>query len=197
MFERASIARWLSRVFHPLIISPVTLSWLVFRTTSSYRQTIWWTGLALLIVIFPVAIWIGYNKRAGRYSSWSVSIRSHRRSLYIFGLVCLMLLIVALHVWDGPQIAIASLYAAALAAALSALANQFITKISLHSMALVGCATALLLAGDLVTSGVYLMILFPMGWSRIYLGEHSGLQLALGAVIGAASVFLIFPIAYT
>lgn len=196
MFERTTIARWLSRVFHPLIVSPVTLSWLVFRATGSYRQTVLWTGLALLIVIFPVAVWIGYNKRAGRYSSWSVSIRSHRRSLYIFGLVCLALLIVALYVWDGPQIAIASLYAAVLAAVLSALANQFITKISLHSMALLGCATALFLAGEQVTSYVYLMILFPVGWSRIYLGEHSGLQLALGAFIGAAGPFIIFPIAY-
>lgn len=189
-----TLARWFSRIFHPLVISPITLSWMIFLSTNSVQQTLQWAFLALVVVIFPVALWIAYNKYVGRYSSWSVSIRQHRHSLYAFGLGCLILLIIILYLGNGPQIAIACLYAASLAAAAAAVVNRFFTKVSLHSMALTGCAVALFLGHDPISSGFFLVAGFPVGWSRIYLGEHTFSQLLLGVVIGAVSVFIIFPL---
>jgi hypothetical protein len=185
------LAIWLSRILHPLLISPIVLFVVVHQEGGQLGTAAAWVGLALLIIVVPAAAWTGQQIRRGTVSSWSIPLRQDRHRLYALGLGSLAVYLLLLYLMGGPQIAFASIYAAALAAFLSALVNRYLTKISLHALALTGCAAILLITG-LQLPALFAFITLPfLFWSRWFLREHSLVQLGLGALIAGGSVMVV------
>ncbi|MFQ5433942.1 MAG: hypothetical protein ACE5FD_03615 [Anaerolineae bacterium] len=121
------------------------------------------------IVILPLTLYLIFNVRRGHYSDWSISIREQRHTIYLITGVCFIIL-VTVFIWAGaPPIALACLYAALPTTVLAGAVNRLVTKISLHAVAMAGCA-------------------------RMQLKRHTIPQTLLGWGIAAGSVMVVFSL---
>ncbi len=188
---RQQMAKWLSRIFHPFIISVITLVLAIYLDGASFAEAVKWTAIAVSIVILPLTLYLVYSVRNGRYSDWSISIREQRYSIYAIAIFCFIVLI-TLFLWtDAPAIALACLYASVPTIFIAALINRFLTKVSVHATTMAGCTTVITLLSPLVGIGMALMTL-SVGWARIELKQHTTGQVLLGWFIAAVVSVAIF-----
>ncbi len=187
------LARLLSNVFHPFLVSVVTLVLVIYLDGATLLDAIKWTIIGFSIVILPLTIYLIINVRRGRYSDWSISIREQRHNIYILAGVCFVILVLTF-IWAGvPAIALACLYAALATVVGAAMVNRLVTKISLHSVAMAGCAAALFWVSPplgLVLAAAALAV----GWARMQLKHHTVPQVLLGWGIAAGSVVIVFSL---
>ena len=187
------IARWLSRIFHPFVISLFTFWLALYLSESSALEALQWVGLGFLVVIVPLTVVILYNVRSGEFTDLDVSIREHRYKLYLLAFVCFILLIVILNLLNAPRIALGCLYAAATAIFFGAIINRGFTKVSLHSVASAGSAAVLFVVSPI--PGLILgAIALAVGWARIRLKRHTLGQVLLGWLIAIICVGAILPL---
>lgn len=187
------IARWLSRIFHPFVISLFTFWLALYLSETSALQALQWVGLGFLVVIAPLAIVILYSVRSGQFTDLDVSIREQRHRLYILAFICFILLILILNLLNAPRLALGCLYAAVVAIALGAIINRVLTKVSLHSVASAGSATVLFVVSPI--PGLILgAIALAVGWARVRLKRHTVEQVLLGWLIAVVCVGLILPL---
>lgn len=185
------LAEAVSSVFHPfIVVGPTMLIAILFRGNSLW-QALFWTTLSIGIVIIPLAYLIYSGVRSGRYSDPSVSMREQRRSLYSTASLLLVLLIAILLLGKAPLILIACLTAAVFATLVGFAINVRFTKLSLHSIAMAGCATVMILT--IPWLGVAMALFTPLvAWARIRLRHHTPLQILIGWTVAVVSVVLIF-----
>lgn len=193
---RDRLARIVSTVFHPFLVSVVTLATVIYLDGTPFWAAIKWTVVGFGIVIVPLALFLFVNVRRGRYSDWSISIREQRHNIYILSGICFAVLIVTFILTGAPAIALACLYAAMVTVVIAAMINRLATKISLHSVAMGGCAAALFWVSPPLG---LLMVLGALatGWSRMRLKHHSLTQVLLGCGLAAGSVLAIFNLYLT
>jgi len=184
------IARWVSNIFHPLVIVIPTLVIAMVRLGSTLGEAIFWTVLSIAIVNLPMALLLFWGVRSGKYSDASVSIREQRTSIYAVGGVCLVILLVILIIWKAPVVIIACLVSAVIATGLGYVINR-VTKLSLHSAAMAGCTAVLLWTAPLV--GALMAVCVPLvGWARIRLKHHTPAQILIGWMVPMVCVLIIF-----
>ena len=184
------IAEAVSMIFHPLIIVIPTMVLAMIFTGSTFIQAILWTLLAVSIVNIPVAILVITGVRSGRYSDASVSIKEQRYRIYLIGGLCLVTLLLILIIGKAPKVLTACLVSAIAATIIGYLINLY-TKISLHSVAVAGCTTVLLLTMPWI--GYLLAICTPLvGWARIRLKHHTPVQILIGWMVSMICVFVVF-----
>lgn len=190
---RDRLARLLSNVFHPFLVSLVTLVLVIYLDGATLLDAIKWTVIGFGIVILPLTIYLVINVRRGRYSDWSISIREQRYNIYILAGICFVILVLTF-IWAGaPAIAIACLYAALATVVIAALINRLVTKISLHAVAMAGCAAALFWVSPPL--GLLLALAgIAVSWARMHLKHHTLAQILLGWGVTIGSVFVVFSL---
>lgn len=189
--QRQRLARWLSRIFHPFLISIITLVLVIYLDGFSWMEAIKWTAVATTMVILPVTMYLVYRVKNGRYSDWNISVREQRYSIYTLAGACFVALTILFIQADAPPIALACIYAALLTITLAAGINRFLTKVSIHSAAMAGCATVIALLSPPIG---FLMALttVAVGWSRVQLNQHTVGQVMLGWSIAVVFMFSVF-----
>jgi hypothetical protein len=187
------LARLLSNLFHPFLVSVLTLVGIIYLDGATWGEAIKWTAIGFGIVILPLTIYLVINVQRGHYSDWSISIREQRYKIYVLASICFAIL-VATFMWAGaPPIALACLYAALATVVSAALINRLVTKISLHAIAMAGCAAALCWVS--VPWGVFLIVAgIAVSWSRMQLKHHTLPQLLLGWGAPVSSVVIVFSL---
>ncbi len=187
------LARLFSNVFHPFLVSLLTLVLVIYLDGTALLDAIKWTVIGFGIVILPLTIYLIVNVRRGRYSDWSISIREQRHTIYLLAGICFVILVLTF-IWTGaPPIALACLYAALPTVAIAAVINRLVTKISLHAVAMAGCAAALYWVSPLL--GVLLALAgIGVSWARMRLKHHTLAQILLGWGVAAGSVFVVFSV---
>jgi membrane-associated phospholipid phosphatase len=125
-----------------------------------------------------------------RIADLDMSVRSEREAVFGIFVIFYTLGTVALWLIHAPTLITASMagYAAA------SLVTQYITrywKISTHAIGITAPLVVLIyLFGP---QPLPFLVLIPIvGWSRIYLGAHSLLQVLAGTLLGGASVLVFF-----
>lgn len=187
------LARLLSNLFHPFLVSVLTLVLVIYLDGAALLDAIKWTVMGFSIVILPLAVYLIINVRRGRYSDWSISIREQRQTIYLLAGVCFVILVLAFIWADAPPIALACLYAALPTVAIAAVINRLVTKISLHAVAMAGCAAALYWVSPPL--GVLLALAgIGVSWARMRLKHHTLAQILLGWGAAAGSVFVVFSV---
>ncbi len=185
------LAEAVSSIFHPFIVVVPTMLIAILYGGSSPAQALFWTALSIGIVILPLVYLIYSGVKSGRYSDPSISMREQRRSLYITAAVLFILLIVILLLGKAPLILVACLTAAVLATLIGFVINGRFTKLSLHSIAIAGCATVMILT--LPWLGITMALIMPVvAWARIRLRHHTLAQILIGWSVAAGSVVFIF-----
>ncbi len=191
--SRDRLAHLLSNVFHPFLVSLVTLVLVIYLDGTPLLDAIKWTAVGFGIVILPLTLYLIFNVRRGHYSDWSISIREQRHTIYLITAVCFIIL-VTVFIWAGaPSIALACLYAALPTTVLAGAINRLVTKISLHAVAMAGCAAALFWVSPLL--GLLLTLAgIAVSWARMRLKHHTLTQILLGWGVAAGSVFIVFSL---
>jgi membrane-associated phospholipid phosphatase len=190
--KRVRIAGWFSHVFHPFILSVVTLPLTIYLSTGLLGLAILWTAISTAALLLPLAVFIAIMVKIGRYSDFDVSVREQRTGPYLVAGGGLVLLTAIIILGGAPLISRACIYAAILAAAAAAVINRF-SKVSVHAMTAAGCAIVLLylslLAGILMVTAAA-----AVSWSRIPLKRHTLRQVITGWVVAIASVAIVFSL---
>ena len=184
-------AMWLSRVFHPFIISVSVLFIAQLFQGYAWFGAAAWTALCFMVVIVPVLLFILLRVRSGRYQDADVSVREDRYLLYALAGGCFILLVALLAFLQAPTIVQQTLQAALFAVAVGALFNRYVNKLSLHTLTVAGCAAVFLFVRP--SAGITLgLVSLLVGWSRVYLTRHTLAEVIWGWVVGVLCVAIWF-----
>jgi membrane-associated phospholipid phosphatase len=186
-------AEVISAVFHPFIVIIPTMLIAIIQQGNTLWQALFWTILAVCVVVLPLVFLIFFGVRSGRYSDPSISMREQRHSLYAVAGFFMVLLVAILVLGKAPLILTACLVSAVLATLVSFAINYRFTKLSLHSVGMAGCTTVLILTVPAL--GIAMALFAPVvGWARIRLKHHTPLQILIGWMISALSVITVFHV---
>lgn len=177
-------ARLLSTLGHPLVAGALFLGVVIARLYN--RTDAAAMGAALLLALLaPIAIWIQWQVRRGRYSDFDVSRQADRFSMYpvIVGLLTLSTLTMALT--HQPRQFSLGMGAACAMTLICFLANRWI-KISVHaSFGFFLALVSVKLSPAWVAPALVLATLVAL--SRLYLRRHQWSEVMCGAVLGVAT----------
>ena len=181
-----ALAVWVSRLFHPFVVPVPTLVAALLLLGVEWRAVLGWTALCVAVAIAPPMLLIVARRLRRGDGDWYVTVREERRSLYLLGGACLLVLLALLRATGAPSLLIACLLAAIAANAIGALLNRR-TKVSVHVGSAAGCATLLgwiaPAAAPLLAAAVALV-----GWARLRLGHHTLGQVVLGAGVTVSCI---------
>ena len=168
------LARLISVAAHPLVLSPLTAA----LATRSWR----WTLILMASTILPISAVILWNMRRGVWSSFDVTHRKQRSSLYWYAipLFLAVLLFVPSPGWFARSLT------ALVAALIVAFAASKLLQTSLHMLFAAFCTVVLWKAFPW-SPAVMLPLLAALAWSRWVLRHHTPVELAAGTLLGLAA----------
>lgn len=180
-------ARWVSIVAHPFA---TTLALVVtLESRRGWAMAARSAAAVAVLFVLPLALLMAAQVRRGAWQSVDASRPQERPILFAIGGAGVLALL--------PYFAVArpdsSLRQGAIGVlgmvAACAVATRWI-KVSLH-VATAALAAAALLGSGLAAGWLFALVVPPLGWSRVALGRHRWVEVALGVVIGAAAGALI------
>lgn len=180
------VARWLSQVLHPVVLSIISIMIVGFLGVREDPAGWGWTLLCLALQVIPVMVFFNIRLRQGAYSDDDVSVRHQRTELYIFGLATVLVGMLILALLGAPGSLLALLASAAVINVIAAVINIY-WKISVHSATMGSCTTVAALAS------APLGILFgacavALGWARVRTRNHTLGQVVAGFSLAAVCV---------
>ena len=181
----------LGRLFHPAVICIPTLA--LVLNGLPLLEAVLWTALVAAIVTVPGLITIAVLQRRQRY----VYQRQTRRPVYLVAWLSVVACFAVILLLDGPaalRVCIATLI---VWLPVQLFINSRYTKISTHVAVVTGCATGLWLLGKLDSPLLQITALAIIGltiWARVTTRNHTPAQVALGLLVGAGSVLVVFPL---
>ncbi|MBA3947388.1 MAG: phosphatase PAP2 family protein [Herpetosiphonaceae bacterium] len=189
--------RWgqiISQVFHPTLngIAAFLVIGLWGKTGLDLQHSLWWTVLAIIVMVTPSMMYFRYRLRRGDFSDDDVSLRGERHKLYGVALVSILsgsAVLAALHI---PP-AFLRLIGGGVAILVTCALVNLVWKISVHAASVGILATVLTLFGGGV--GVWFWLVAGMvGWARLRTGNHTVWQVVAGWSVAIVGVLLAFRI---
>jgi len=140
--------------------------------------------------VIPPTAFYTIRLRQGAYGDEDVSIRQQRNELYVFGFVWLVVASAALIPLGLPYALLAVLVVALTQGVIGGIINLF-WKISVHAASVATAATVAIVY--MRTLGIILWICaVAVGWARVRTNNHTPLQVLMGFLIAATTVFVVF-----
>lgn len=196
MSGSTTVAKGISRVMNPFLLSVVALLLVTYVGSSGLRVFFSWLLIVLFfVVVVPLAYIYIKSPRDGsgakRIQDPLVFFREHRREISVIGIVSALPCILLLIFLEAPPLLVATLVALLGTSLAVGLVNMFY-RASYH-LALVTTVVivAVLIWGQTFPSVLAAILL--VGWARYSLQQHTPSQLAAGfglsVVIGAATLY--------
>ncbi|HEX2907067.1 MAG TPA: hypothetical protein VHO69_09425, partial [Phototrophicaceae bacterium] len=151
------------------------------------------SALILSVLLLPGLTLEAYLRRQQRF----VYQRRTRNPLYVTGWLSCLLCLLILTGLNAPRVLMACLLALVVWIPAQWVINRYVTKISTHAAVAAGCASGLLLLGELPTLLAQLVVLALVIitiWARVVTKNHTPTQVILGLLVGSLPVFLVFPL---
>ena len=186
------LARLATEVLSPVPMAAALLVVIAVHSSPSTAAAVGWSLLAaIFIAVLPLA-YLTLSVRHGRVTDRNVRLREQRPRVLLVG-VGLVAIGIALLAWLGAPREIMALLGAMLVGLAVALVTALKWKLSLHAAGAAG--TVVIVA---LVFGPYWLALFSLvsvvGWARVELGDHTPVQVVLGALIGAMVAGIIFTL---
>jgi hypothetical protein len=168
---------------HPFASTLVMVAGTALRI-GTLREALRAVLLVAAVAVLPVAALMARQVRRGAWANVDASDRAERPVLFAVGMVALAALLVTLAVLRPGSFLVRGAIGVLIMLAVCAAATRWI-KVSLHM------AFGLLAAATLVSLGstvgwIWLAFTPVVAWSRLALGRHRPVEVALGAAVGAA-----------
>jgi membrane-associated phospholipid phosphatase len=178
-----ALARWLSIVAHPFVVVGLMVAAAASRRGQrghSLRDLV----IVLAIAILPLAILMIRQVRSGEWENVDASNVAERPILYVVGAIASLSLVAFLILAGSQPVFLRGALGALAAFAVCGFMTPWV-KVSLHLAFAAFAATTLTVIGSPV--GWMLAATVPaLAWARVALGRHRPVEVALGAIIGAA-----------
>ena len=183
---RQSIARLISDIFNPFLVSFITIVLLVIHTTTSPASAFTWATIALVLSVVPVFSFIVYQVRRKKMESIFPEGQVQRRAVYVLASVLAAIGCGVMWYFNAPRLLTISFIAGLTAVVIFMVINLW-WKISLHTAFMAAAAVVLTLVFGVKAAWVF--VLLPLvAWSRLELKLHTPAQVTAGAVLAAAIV---------
>jgi membrane-associated phospholipid phosphatase len=186
------VARTVSTVCNPFVVPLVLFVLLCAGTAQSVSQ--FWLRLLVCAAFTSVGpmLFLFWLYATDRISDLDMSARDERQAVFMVFVFFYLLATATLWVMHAPAIVTASMAAYTVAAAIVQQITRY-WKISTHALGITAPLVALTyLYGE---APLPFLVLIPLvGWSRVYLGAHTVLQVLAGVGLAAASVAVFFKI---
>ncbi len=192
--NNSRFGHWLGIIFHPFAVFIPALV-VVLKDTDALDAIEWIAFIAASILIPTVSL-IALARRRGRYTYQREARHILYGTFWLSMVLCAFLSVVL----DAPERLVFSLLTLCVWTPVQALINARLTKISAHTGVITGVLTAFFLMGDLhspLLIGGAIAAIGATGWARVATGHHTLLQVSLGFVVSALSVFAAFLIIQT
>jgi len=147
-----------------------------------FSQAIKISLLILFLALVPTGLFIVFNVKRGVYSNYDVSNQKQRRSLYVFSLCIIILILTGLFYFKEPAFIIGGTLAAFLLLLASYLVNMKL-KCSLHTSFAVFIAISFIPLNIYWSLGLFFFALI-LGWSRLILKRHTIQEVLVGGLLG-------------
>ena len=184
------LARLITNVINPFLASVIVIVLLAFRGTDSAGEALKWAAIAVALSVAPVLAAVIYLVRRKKLDGVFTNPRQQRTIIYLFA--CVLAAAGYIVLWRlGAPVLLAATFAAGLASIVIFLAINLYWKISLHTAFIAGAVTILVIVYGGMTAWTVLL-LFPVAWARITLGQHTPAQAAAGALLAAGIVLGVF-----
>ena len=180
------IAKTISVIFNPLVISPFVFYILIFNDHNSNNYLFFFISV-LFSSALPFSS-ILYFKKIGKISSLEAPIRKQRLELLVMSSLFNSIAFALLHYFDASDIVQGLMFCYAINTVITWLITRY-WKISIHMIGLGGPFVALLLSGY---NNLFLMalIIILVYLSRIKLKAHSHAQLIAGTFLAMALAYI-------
>lgn len=186
------LARLLSQIFHPILLSVANFLLVGYFTAETGRVGLAWAALCILLLVLPTTLFYTWRLRQGVYSDEDVSVRQQRHELYAFGITASLLATAVLGAVGTPRPFLALMVSTLLLALVGALVNYF-WKISVHGASIASTASIALLYSH--TLGVVLWVCaLAVGWARVRTRNHTPLQVLAGLCSALVIVVVVFRV---
>ena len=183
-----TFGRLISQVFHPILMNILTFLVVGYYGLANPAAGLAWSGLCVLVAVFPPTLFYIARRRQGAYGDEDVSIRQQRNELYLVGFVWALIATVALVALGLPRPHMAIMLTVLGLGVIGGAINLF-WKISVHSASVALLATIALLYSRNLGVALWVCALV-VGWARVRTGNHTPLQV-LAAFLCAAMVALV------
>ena len=187
---RKQIAKLVSNILNPFLVSLVIILLLSFESTRSPLDALRWSAILVAISLVPVYSGMVYFSRTGRLGSRFIDVSKQRTKIYLLAGICALVGCIILIYLEAPLILLAT-FVAGLSATVIFMGINLWWKISLHAAFIAASITLLvILYGSIGT--VTVMLLPLVAWARLELGHHSLAQVTIGALLAALIVVAVF-----
>lgn len=186
---RKQLARVVTELFAP---APVAGCLLVIVAVHSAGSTagLWWGLLAAFFAVLLPFLYLLRGVRRKQLTDHHVHLRRQRPRPLSIGVVSVLVGLGLMVILGAPRELVALVVAMAIGLTLSLLVTLF-WKISIHVAVVAGAIVILVLVfGQQCLTLV--PVVFFVGWARVAVGDHTPLQVAAGAVLGATVAAAVF-----
>lgn len=190
-FDRIQLARLVSLVLHPFLVSPLAIVLLLYLDSGAFWPALGWALLCAAFVVGPALVFLYWKLKQKHFSDADVSVRHQRHGFYLFGGVCMIVCFTVLLWLDAPRLLISIFIAALAAVIVSAVVTRLWSKVSIHAGTMTG-VTVMVAFYSLPLASLLAFGMFLVFWSRLVLKRHTLSEVVLGGVIGASCVLTVF-----
>jgi membrane-associated phospholipid phosphatase len=187
---RDTIAKLITNILNPFLVSVTVIVLLAFHSTIDTGNAIKWAVISLVVSVLPVLVMVVFLVRRKKLDGIFANPRQQRTIVYVVASGSGALGYGLLRSLEAPSVLVAT-FAAGLGAIVIFLVINIFWKISIHTAFTAGAVTILVIVygNDAAWS---VLLLPPVGWSRMALKQHSIVQVAAGAVLAAGIVLIVF-----
>jgi membrane-associated phospholipid phosphatase len=187
---RERIARLISNIINPFLMSAAVIALLSFRGAPSASDALKWMAIALVVSVLPVFIIVACMVRRRKIKGFFDNTQGQRRSIYLLSGALGAISCGLLWGLQAPELLKVTFTAGIIEILIFTGINHY-WKISLHSAVAAGMVTILTLVYGPVA--LWTFIFFPLvAWSRIALQQHSLAQVISGGALAAGIAAVVF-----
>jgi len=171
----------ISIIGHPLLtLSIFTITALFIH--EEFQRAFLHSSFIVIGIFLPLTLKMYLGVKNGSYTNFDVSNKKQRQSWYVFAILVLLIITIALFVTKQPQTLSLSVLFSLILLTTSKLINYYI-KSSLHVSFNIFLAF-LIIPMSLLAGILFLVFTILIAWARLSLKRHTVKEIIAGAVIG-------------
>ena len=187
---RERLARLISNILNPFIVSVIVIVLLAVKDASSTADAMKWALISLAISVLPIFIVVIFLIHRKKLDGFFANPREQRSVVYILASALGAIGCGILWYLDAPEL-LAVAFTAGLASIVVFTGINYFWKISLHTAFTAASVTVIIMVYG-ATAAWTLVFLPLMAWARIELKQHSVAQVITGGLLAAAIVAGVF-----
>jgi hypothetical protein len=187
---RERLARLTSNVLNPFLVSSGVIIVLAVKSGTGPADALKWASISLALSVLPVFTTVFCLVRRKKLDGIFVNPREQRTRIYILAFVLAVGGCIVLYFFKAPEVLLATFTAGLIIIVIFTGINLY-WKISLHTAIMSGSVTIFTIIYG-VPGAFTILLLLPVAWSRWRMKLHSVAQVAVAAMLSAATVTLVF-----